>query len=155
MSTTNFYSNSLTNSVPTDKFPSSESLESTPSDCPLTQLILSKSNHTSEFLPNLQTLKTSKKLQSLIPKSTPEGKDACIELISQHIHELMVDQYGNYMISCLVKELNQPQRIKILHYIESNLLNIACNKVGTHCLQNLVSLCMQWWLWRKYLYIRV
>jgi hypothetical protein len=142
MSTTDVYSNSLTNSVPEDEFPlSSASLEFTPPSCPLTQLILSKSKHNSEFLPKLRTLKTSKKLQSLIPKSTPEGKDALIELISQHIHELMVDQYGNYMISCLIKESSQSQRIKILECIKSHLMNIACNKIGTHCLQNLVSLC--------------
>lgn len=143
MSSTNFNSTPLTKSVSADSIPlpSSVSLQSTPSDCPLLQFIISKFKQSSDFLPKLKTLNTSKKLQNLIPKSSPEGKDALIELISQHIHELMVDQYGNYMVSCLIKESTQSQRNKILQSIKSNLMNIACNQIGTHCLQNLVSLC--------------
>jgi hypothetical protein len=143
MSATNIYSNSFTKSESADQIPlpSYASLKSTPPDCPLTLFIISKSKHSSEFLLKLRTLKTSKKLQSLIPQSTPEGKESLIELISRHIHELMVDQYANYMISCLISESSQPQRIKILQSIKSHLINIACNQIGTHCLQNLVSLC--------------
>lgn len=118
-----------------------ESIETLYSNCPLYTYLISKPKNSTRYIDKCKTLKTSKKLQALISNSETEGKNLLIELISPYCSTLMKDQYGNYMISCLLSNCTQHHRLLILQSIQHDLILIACNSIGTHSLQNLVSLC--------------
>lgn len=92
----------------------------------------------SKFYPNSKA--SSKKLQQLIAKSSPEELSKIIESISCIISDLMMDVYGNYMCQTLFHNCSAGQRLSLLSAMRSNLLTISFHPRGTHALQNLIAM---------------
>lgn len=82
----------------------------------------------------------SKRLQMIISRSRPEEIDKIVLALTEHIGELMVDQYGNYMCQTLMQSCSAAQRLKLLTGMKKSMVKIACNAKGTHALQILIAL---------------
>jgi hypothetical protein len=52
----------------------------------------------------------------------------------------MIDPYANYLFGSLSQSCVPHQRVHILRKISPRLIEIACDKKGTHAVQALVSL---------------
>ncbi len=90
-------------------------------------LILAKKKVGSKFLQE----HLSKAKQSLINK--------IIDQIEGHLADLMMDNYGNYFCSELIKYLQVHQRIQFLKQIKGQkFIDISCNNRGTWALQTII-----------------
>jgi hypothetical protein len=92
-------------------------------------------------LPSLARTKNgSKRLQQMIAKSRPEEIEKIVDVLLDHMGELMVDVYGNYMCQTLVQSCSAAQRLRLLGGMREHLIAIACDAKGTHALQTLIAL---------------
>ncbi|CCH41788.1 hypothetical protein BN7_1327 [Wickerhamomyces ciferrii] len=58
--------------------------------------------------------------------------------IHQHVIELMIDPFGNYLIQKLLEKVNDEQRITLVENASSQFVSIALDPHGTRALQKLV-----------------
>lgn len=63
-----------------------------------------------------------------------------IREVEDQIPDLMIDPYANYLFGSLSSSCVPSQRVHILRIISARLIEIACDKKGTHAVQGLVSL---------------
>ena len=78
-------------------------------------------------------------LQSHLQKSKQSLINKIISQIEENLADLMMDNYGNYFCSELIKYLQVHQRIQFLQLIKGQkFIDIACNNRGTWTLQNII-----------------
>jgi hypothetical protein len=56
------------------------------------------------------------------------------------MHTLMVDSYGNYFCQRLLQSSSSAQRHKMLNVLKPHILEISCDKKGTHSMQCLIEM---------------
>lgn len=83
----------------------------------------------------------SKKVQQSITSGGPAELEMIVNGLLNGAHELMVDQYGNYMCQTLVQSVSSSLRLLFLQSLSGYLVSIAMDPRGTHSLQTLISLC--------------
>mmetsp|Transcript_18289 Transcript_18289/g.32864 ORF Transcript_18289/g.32864 Transcript_18289/m.32864 type:complete len:403 (-) Transcript_18289:69-1277(-) len=83
----------------------------------------------------------SKKVQQSITGGCPTELEFIVNSILEGAHELMVDQYANYMCQTLVQSISSTLRLRFLQSLAGHLVSIAMDPRGTHSLQALISLC--------------
>jgi hypothetical protein len=79
-------------------------------------------------------------LQKLLARASPDFVGFAIDESIYHLHELMVDQYGNYFCQKLLQSSSSAQRHKILQVLSPNILKISCDRKGTHSMQCLIEM---------------
>ncbi|XP_006663548.1 pumilio homolog 12-like [Oryza brachyantha] len=80
-------------------------------------------------------------LQKVFTEGTKEDVEKIISEIIDHITELMMDQFGNYMVQKLLEECSDDQRKHIICEITrvpGDLITVACNMHGTRAVQKLI-----------------
>ncbi|CDW87894.1 rna-binding [Stylonychia lemnae] len=82
----------------------------------------------------------SKQLQKLLAKASPDFVGFAIEESLYHLHQLMADQYGNYFCQKLMQSSSSAQRLRILNVLRPHILEISCDKKGTHSMQCLIEM---------------
>eukprot|EP00825_Cyclidium_porcatum_P036285 TRINITY_DN3820_c0_g1_i7.p1 TRINITY_DN3820_c0_g1~~TRINITY_DN3820_c0_g1_i7.p1 ORF type:complete len:670 (+),score=108.03 TRINITY_DN3820_c0_g1_i7:120-2129(+) len=88
----------------------------------------------------VRTQHGSRLIQKLFTKCSQQDLDYFIKEIETNLADLMMDNYANYMFGSLSQSCSPNQRLLILKIIAPKLVEIACDKKGTHALQALVSL---------------
>lgn len=88
----------------------------------------------------VRTQQGSRLIQKLFTKCSSADLDMFIKEIESNLSELMMDHYANFMFGSLSQSCSPNQRLQILKLIAPKLVEIACDKKGTHALQALVSL---------------
>jgi hypothetical protein len=83
---------------------------------------------------------SSKALQRIIAKSSPEELLILISAVSTNICDYMMDIYGNYMCQTLFHTISAEQRLFLLNSLRPDLLKLAYHSRGTHALQNMISM---------------
>jgi hypothetical protein len=83
----------------------------------------------------------SKKVQQSITAGNPADLECIVSNILEGAHELMTDQYANYMCQTLVQSVSSALRLSFLQALSGHLVEIAKDPRGTHSLQALISLC--------------
>lgn len=58
-----------------------------------------------------------------------------------HLAEMMVDPFGNYLFQKLLERVGGPQRLAIIRRVSSNLVAAALNLHGTRSVQKVVEVC--------------
>lgn len=87
-----------------------------------------------------KTQQGSKYLQRVLAKASPDVLEFIVVEVGDHLHELMVDSYGNYFCQKLLQSSSSKQRLYLLQKINPHLVKIACDKRGTHSMQSLIQL---------------
>lgn len=82
----------------------------------------------------------SKYLQRVLAKASPDVLEFIVVEVGDNLHELMVDSYGNYFCQKLLQSSSSKQRVYLLKKISPYIINIACDKRGTHSMQSLIQL---------------
>ncbi|KAE9182316.1 hypothetical protein PF005_g22540 [Phytophthora fragariae] len=59
----------------------------------------------------------------------------------EHLAEMMVDPFGNYLFQKLLERVNEKQRLVIIRRVSSNLVAAALNLHGTRSVQKVVEVC--------------
>uniref|UniRef100_M4BTR1 C3H1-type domain-containing protein n=1 Tax=Hyaloperonospora arabidopsidis (strain Emoy2) TaxID=559515 RepID=M4BTR1_HYAAE len=59
----------------------------------------------------------------------------------EHLAEMMVDPFGNYLFQKLLERVNEKQRLVIIRRVGSNLVAAALNLHGTRSVQKVVEVC--------------
>lgn len=79
-------------------------------------------------------------LQRQFDEGGPEEVDKIFLEIIDHVLELMVDPFGNYLVQKLLDVCNEDQRLKILNTTTANgeLINVSLNMHGTRAVQKLI-----------------
>lgn len=80
----------------------------------------------------------SKYMQRILAKANPETVDFIVKDIADQIHELMVDNYGNYFCQKLMQSCSAQQRLYLLERLSPHIMKIACDKCGTHSMQTII-----------------
>ncbi|CAH0478875.1 unnamed protein product [Peronospora belbahrii] len=74
-----------------------------------------------------------------------ENRSDLCEVIYQesleHLAEMMVDPFGNYLFQKLLERVNEKQRVVIIRRVSSNLVAAALNLHGTRSVQKVVEVC--------------
>jgi hypothetical protein len=83
----------------------------------------------------------SKKVQQSITTGDPADLEYIVSNILEGAHELMTDQYANYMCQTLVQSVSSTLRLVFLQALSGHLVQIAKDPRGTHSLQALIGLC--------------
>lgn len=92
---------------------------------------------TPEYAKNQQG---SKFLQRVLAKASPDVIEFIVIEVGDHLHELMVDSYGNYFCQKLLQSSSSKQRLYLLKKISPYIVSISCDKRGTHSMQSLIQL---------------
>lgn len=79
-------------------------------------------------------------LQKFFPKANQDEVDLIIHEIQDKLEELMLDPYANYMFQTLAQSCSSDQRYFLLKKISPSMVEIACDRKGTHALQSLIAL---------------
>ncbi|KAL7685207.1 putative armadillo-like helical, pumilio domain-containing protein [Plasmopara halstedii] len=58
-----------------------------------------------------------------------------------HLAEMMVDPFGNYLFQKLLERVKETQRLVIIRRVSSNLVAAALNLHGTRSVQKVVEVC--------------
>lgn len=82
----------------------------------------------------------SKYLQRVLAKASPDILEFVVIEVGDHLHELMVDSYGNYFCQKLLQSSSSKQRLYLLTKISTHIFKISCDKRGTHSMQSLIQL---------------
>lgn len=82
----------------------------------------------------------SKYLQRVLAKASPDVLEFIVVEAGDSLHELMVDSYGNYFCQKLLQSCSSKQRLYLLTKISPHIVNISCDKRGTHSMQSLIQL---------------
>ncbi|XP_022966829.1 pumilio homolog 12-like isoform X1 [Cucurbita maxima] len=79
-------------------------------------------------------------LQRMFSEGTKEDIDMIFNEIIQHVSELMIDPFGNYLIQKLLGVCDEDQRLQILYQVNrpGELIRISCNMHGTRAVQKLI-----------------
>ncbi|CAK73217.1 unnamed protein product (macronuclear) [Paramecium tetraurelia] len=88
----------------------------------------------------VKTQHGSRLIQKYFTTCTQIELDQLLQEIGPHLPDLMIDPYANYMFGSLSQSCAPHQRLYILQTIGNRLVDIACDKKGTHAIQSLVSL---------------
>ncbi|CAD8126428.1 unnamed protein product [Paramecium sonneborni] len=88
----------------------------------------------------VKTQHGSRLIQKYFTICTQIELDQILQEIAPHLPDLMIDPYANYMFASLSQSCAPHQRLYILQTIGNRLVDIACDKKGTHSIQSLVSL---------------
>ncbi|CAD8211450.1 unnamed protein product [Paramecium octaurelia] len=88
----------------------------------------------------VKTQHGSRLIQKHFTTSTQMELDQMLQEIGPNLPDLMIDPYANYMFGSLSQSCAPHQRLYILQTIGNRLVDIACDKKGTHAIQSLVSL---------------
>ncbi|CAD8182548.1 unnamed protein product [Paramecium octaurelia] len=88
----------------------------------------------------VKTQQGSRLIQKHFTTCTQIELDQLLQEIGPNIGDLMIDPYANYMFGSLSQSCAPHQRLYILQTISNRLVDIACDKKGTHAIQSLVSL---------------
>ncbi|CAD8209627.1 unnamed protein product [Paramecium pentaurelia] len=88
----------------------------------------------------VKTQHGSRLIQKYFTTCTQMELDQMLQEIGPHLPDLMIDPYANYMFGSLSQSCAPHQRLYILQTIGNRLVDIACDKKGTHAIQSLVSL---------------
>ena len=86
----------------------------------------------------LSNFKGSIYLQKILIYFDNKEISSLFNIIYPYICNLICLEYGNYFMQELIKKLNAHQRLGIYQAIDTNFLNIANNKNGTHVIQALI-----------------
>lgn len=86
----------------------------------------------------LSNYKGSIYLQKILTFFENKEISSLFSTIYPYLCKLICLEYGNYFMQKLIKKLNIQQRLDIYHAINSNFLNIANDKNGTHVIQELI-----------------
>eukprot|EP01016_Furgasonia_blochmanni_P030432 TRINITY_DN31681_c0_g2_i1.p1 TRINITY_DN31681_c0_g2~~TRINITY_DN31681_c0_g2_i1.p1 ORF type:complete len:215 (+),score=46.46 TRINITY_DN31681_c0_g2_i1:35-646(+) len=81
----------------------------------------------------------SRMLQRFYSKCKEEELQFIFEEIKDCLKDLMLDQYANFMFKNLTKHSSLPIRLALIQKIAPHLIEIACDRKGTHSLQAVVS----------------
>lgn len=82
----------------------------------------------------------SKYLQRVLTKASPDILEFIVVEIGDHLQDLMVDSYGNYFCQKLLQSCSSKQRLYLLKKISPYIINISCDKRGTHSMQSMIQL---------------
>jgi len=96
--------------------------------------------HVGELVEFAKTYNGSRILQKFFPKANQNEVGLFIGEIEGHLEELMLDPYANYMFQTLAQSCSADQRYFLLKKISPSMVEIACDRKGTHSLQALVAL---------------
>eukprot|EP00250_Pteridium_aquilinum_P020515 c24843_g1_i1 orf=631-3471(-) len=79
-------------------------------------------------------------LQRQFDEGGPEEVEKIFSEIIDHILELMIDPFGNYLVQKLLEVCSEDQRLKILNTttVNGELINVSLNMHGTRAVQKLI-----------------
>ncbi|CAD6267821.1 unnamed protein product [Miscanthus lutarioriparius] len=80
-------------------------------------------------------------LQRIFTEGSQEDAQKVFDGVIEHIDELMVDPFGNYLIQKLLEQCNDNQKMHILYEITKipgQLVKVACNMHGTRVVQKVI-----------------
>lgn len=82
----------------------------------------------------------SKYLQRVLAKASPDILEFIVIEVGDYLQDLMVDSYGNYFCQKLLQSCSSKQRLYLLKKISPHIINISCDKRGTHSMQSMIQL---------------
>ena len=82
----------------------------------------------------------SRFLQKQLTKANTTLVEFLLEEIGCSLCELMTDSYGNYFCQKLLLSCSGNQRLSILQNMRERIIEVCCNKKGTHTIQTMVDL---------------
>ena len=97
-------------------------------------------DHLGHLVEFAKTYNGSRLLQKFFPRANQNEVEHVINEIEDHIDELMLDPYANYMFQTLAQSCSADQRFRLLQEIAPSMVRVACDRKGTHSLQAIVSL---------------
>ncbi|KAF8644171.1 hypothetical protein HU200_066548 [Digitaria exilis] len=80
-------------------------------------------------------------LQRMFTEGSQEDAQKVFDAVIEHIDELMVDPFGNYLVQKLLEQCNDDQKMHILYEITKipgQLIKVACNMHGTRVVQKVI-----------------
>ena len=77
-------------------------------------------------------------LQKRLEEDKPEQTAIIFNEIFNHVAELMIDPYGQYLVPKLIQHGNNEQRNALVKVIAPKLNEIACHNYGIHGIQKLI-----------------
>ncbi|PUZ67141.1 hypothetical protein GQ55_3G409200 [Panicum hallii var. hallii] len=80
-------------------------------------------------------------LQRIFTEGSQEDAQKVFDGVIEHIDELMVDPFGNYLVQKLLEQCNDDQKMHILYEITEmpgQLIEVACNMHGTRVVQKVI-----------------
>lgn len=81
----------------------------------------------------------SRLFQNFLNDCCEQDLDKVIIYVREYLVDLIMHEYGNYMVQKLFKVCSPRQRLDILQTIMPSLCDLAKNKQGTHTIQAFVS----------------
>jgi len=97
-------------------------------------------DHLGELVEFAKTYNGSRILQKFFPKANQNQVEQVIQEIEDKLEELMLDPYANYMFQTLAQSCSGDQRYFLLKKISPSMVEISCDRKGTHSLQALIAL---------------
>jgi len=97
-------------------------------------------DHLGHLVEFAKTYNGSRLLQKFFPRANQNEVEHVINEIEDHIDELMLDPYANYMFQTLAQSCSADQRFRLLQEIAPSMVRVAGDRKGTHSLQAIVSL---------------
>ena len=77
-------------------------------------------------------------LQKKLEESNPQITEAIFNGLIDHLDELMVNQFGNYLFTRLVENCNSQQRDIIIQKIQQHIISASKDQYGTQSLQKIL-----------------
>ncbi|XP_062204341.1 pumilio homolog 12-like [Phragmites australis] len=80
-------------------------------------------------------------LQRIFTEGSQEDAQKVFGSVIEHIDELMVDPFGNYLVQKLLEECNDDQKMHIVYEItkrQGQLIKVSCNMHGTRVVQKVI-----------------
>ncbi|TVU50242.1 hypothetical protein EJB05_01606 [Eragrostis curvula] len=122
----------------------SQFLSSLESDWALTSAQL-KYNSVDEVVEELYLLAKDQNgcrfLQKIFTEGSQDDAQKVFDGVIEHIDELMVDPFGNYLVQKLLDECNEDQKMHLVYEITKRpgrLIKVSCNMHGTRVVQKVI-----------------
>jgi hypothetical protein len=77
-------------------------------------------------------------LQKQLENRIPDEVDLIFNEVLPHVHELMIDPFGNYLCQKLLEYCNDDERTALIKNCAHNMVQIALNQHGTRALQKMI-----------------
>eukprot|EP00742_Colponemidia_sp_Colp-10_P000746 GILJ01000810.1.p1 GENE.GILJ01000810.1~~GILJ01000810.1.p1 ORF type:complete len:1060 (+),score=180.51 GILJ01000810.1:230-3409(+) len=87
-----------------------------------------------------KTQNGSRYVQRQLSRAGPEDVEFIFNEIREGIADLMTDSYGNYMCQRMFQSCSANQRLQLLQTMSPRMVDVACDRRGTHALQTLIEL---------------
>lgn len=88
-----------------------------------------------KFLSIVTAQNGSRVLQKAMKNTTDTIISRIFDEIKDHIHDLMIDSYGNYFCQKFFSCINDNEKVEFLNNMKDHMAKIGNSKIGTYPLQ--------------------